>query len=330
MATFIYRRASSTSARSLSQAVRDGIRWRRLDRRTPVAGDTVVCWGEAAPATLPQGVLVINGAPIRNKFEDAQRLIAAGVPTIEVARTRPAAIAAVAAVDPAIAAWTTAQDLAEDFTEIETFARNPVMTRGVQQLIDALMGLNGALNRPIPVATPGRNTGEWLGRSFNHVGGNDLLTPPATADYWSRKLTLVDEFRIHSFDGRSIRAGRKMLREGYDLGTATTIVPQPPHGANLRNIASPWIRSFDGGWRIVYDNFESSRPLRDLAASAVSALGLNFGAVDIGQLVGGSFVVLEVNRAPGLEGGSVGSYATAVDRYSTDHANGARAVRAAA
>lgn len=315
MATYIYRQASSTSARSLAQAV-NGRRWKRRTTPTLVAGDVVICWGEVAP-TVPNGVLVVNGAVLRNKFEDARTLRGAGVATIEVSQTRPAPIAAVPQVDPAIAAWTTAMDLAEDFVEIETWSRTPVMTAGVQQLINSLMGLNTALNRPAPLAAAAISPGVWIPRMNNHVGGNDLLSPPALPNYFSKKLNLIEEYRIHSFDGRSIRAGRKQLREGYSL---TGGQPGTPTLA-----ASPWIRSFDGGWRINYDGFESTRPLRELAASAVSTLGLTFGAVDIGRTVDGTFVVLEVNRAPGLEGGSVESYAAAVTRYITEHTNGAAA-----
>jgi hypothetical protein len=311
MSTFIYRRASSNSARELSRAVTNGLRWRRDTRRTPVAGDTVVCWGEVAPQVAP-GVLVINGAAIRNKFEDAQTLRQAGVATIEVSRTRPTAIAAVPATDPAIAIWETAQDLAEDFVEIEWAGRNPVTLRGIQELVTAFGNLSTVLNRPLPTASP-RDTGEWVGRMFSHVGGDDLLAPPATPDYYSRKLTFTQEYRVHSFDGRSIRAGRKVLRDGY----STT----PGAAGTLR--ASSWIRSLDGGWRINYDGFESTRVMRELAASAVNALGLNFGAVDLGQLADGTFVVLEVNRAPGLEGGSVESYGAAVNRFITEHPAGA-------
>lgn len=312
MATFIYRRASSNSARELSRAVTNGLRWRRADRRVPVAGDTVVCWGEVAPQVAP-GVLVINGAPIRNKFEDAQVLRQAGVATIEVSRIRPTALAAVPATDPAIAIWATAQDLAEDFVEIEWAGRNPVTLRGVQELVTAFGNLSTVLNRPLPTAAP-RDTGEWVGRMFSHVGGDDLLAPPATPDYFSRKLTFTQEYRVHSFDGRSIRAGRKVLRDGYSTTPGAGLLP-----------ASSWIRSLDGGWRINYDGFESTRVMRELAASAVNALGLNFGAVDLGQLANGTFVVLEVNRAPGLEGGSVESYGAAVNRYITEHPAGAAA-----
>jgi glutathione synthase/RimK-type ligase-like ATP-grasp enzyme len=76
--------------------------------------------------------------------------------------------------------------------------------------------------------------------------------------------------------------------------------------------AHEWIRSFDSGWRIQYDEYKSNKATRALAAQACDALGLQFGAVDIGRRADGSYLVLEVNRAPGIEGGTVERYATAI------------------
>lgn len=136
----------------------------------------------------------------------------------------------------------------------------------------------------------------WLPRLNNHVGGNDLLNPPTNADFWVAKEDLVEEYRIHSFAGRSIRAGVKVPREGFPN----------PHS---------WIRSFDGGWKINYDNFKSTKEMRALAHKAVKVLGLTFGAVDIGKRRDGKLIVLECNRAPGLEGNTIGAYASAIKRF---------------
>lgn len=134
----------------------------------------------------------------------------------------------------------------------------------------------------------------WLPRKNNHVGGNDLLHPPGKADFWSKKQEFTKEYRVHSFDGKSIRAGVKIPR-----------IPNP----------HPWIRSYDGGWRIDYDGFKSGEALRKVARTSVKALGLIFGAVDIGETADGKLVVLEVNRAPGIEGGSLAQYKKAIDRW---------------
>ena len=140
----------------------------------------------------------------------------------------------------------------------------------------------------------------WLPRIVNHTGGLDLLRPPAHPEFWVKKEVFVKEFRVHSFDGQSIRAGIKVPRQGFDK----------PHA---------WIRSWDGGWRISYDGKSIKQRHRDVAHKAVEALGLTFGAVDIGERKDKSLVVLEVNRAPGLEGGTIGCYADAIHSWIGDH-----------
>jgi hypothetical protein len=149
--------------------------------------------------------------------------------------------------------------------------------------------------QPAPLAE------EWLGRRNNHVGGADLLAVPAQPDYYSRKENIVEEYRIHMFLGKSIRAGKKEKQ-------ATR-----PDG---RTPAHPWIRSFDAGWKINYQGFKSNEAMRDLANKALKALKLDFGAVDLGKLADGSYIVLEVNRAPGVEGGTAETYAKKIIAWS--------------
>lgn len=152
----------------------------------------------------------------------------------------------------------------------------------------------------------------YLPRMNNHIGGNDLLNPPLRPDFWVLKNKINAEYRIHSFGGKSIRAGIKKIREGYTFSDAE-VAANP----NLKR-ASDWIRSYDGGWRIVYDGFKSNEAVREIAAKAVQALGLTFGAVDIAKLSEGKYIVLEVNRAPGLEGNSVTRYAEAIKEWANE------------
>jgi glutathione synthase/RimK-type ligase-like ATP-grasp enzyme len=73
-----------------------------------------------------------------------------------------------------------------------------------------------------------------------------------------------------------------------------------------------WIRSYDGGWKLDYGTLcqeKIRQAIRDAARRAVDALGLDFGAVDVARLIGGETVVLEVNRAPGMEGMTLCIYA---------------------
>lgn len=150
-----------------------------------------------------------------------------------------------------------------------------------------------------------------IGRKSNHIGGTDLIHSPAHPDYYVYREQLTQEFRIHSFDGRSIRAGVKVPRDGF------IPVAEDRWRQNAGQV-HPWIRSFDAGWRVNYDQFRSDAKMRKLAHRAVSALGLTFGAVDLGMRSDGVLIVLEVNRAPGIEGGTIAAYIRAIQRWLSD------------
>lgn len=309
MSIFIYRKKPSTGAQDLAEAL-DGIRFRARQRpieRAVKNGDVVVCWGEEF--TAPAGVRVLNGAPIRSKYQDAIRLSEAGVPTIKVSQTRPTPRVVPAAPDPAVAQWQALVELLADFPiePANIDLRSPVTRDALLALGTAVTRTRTALEKPAPQPVQ-EDPGTWLPRMNNHVGGNDLLQPPDRIDYWSKKENIVREFRIHSFNKKSIRAGVKDLREGFTL-------PTNPAARIGNGVAHPWIRSWDGGWRIKYDGVTSKQRHRDLAHAAVEALGLQFGAVDIGELDNGSLIVLEVNRAPGLEGGTIDAYANAINNW---------------
>lgn len=144
----------------------------------------------------------------------------------------------------------------------------------------------------------------YLQRKKDHIGGNDLLNPDGQFDYWVRKQEFINEYRVHSFNGKSIRAGQKVPRDGYSLDGAPGTIK-----------VHPWVRAYDGGWKIKYDGFKSTAAMRTIAHKAIAALGLTFGAVDIAQTKDGKFIVLEVNRAPGIEGNSIRGYADVIKRW---------------
>lgn len=300
MATFVYRRQASTGATDLAQAL-GATRYRAINlpmERKVRPGDTVICWGESLVPI--DGVRILNGGQIRDKYQDARRLSEAGVPTIKVSQTKPEPEPPTpAGPDPAFAAWERASEIAESFVNADSsnpVSRGPVMVAAVNELHAAVARLMDEIRKPIPVATPGREVGEWLPRLRNHVGGNDLFTPPATPDFYVKKESIVQEYRIHSFQGRSIRAGVK--RQANDVPTV-----------------HPWIRSFDGGWRIVYDGVTPRQKHRDVAHAACKALELDFAAVDVAELADGTVIVLECNRAPGIEAGTITNYTEAIRKW---------------
>ena len=126
--------------------------------------------------------------------------------------------------------------------------------------------------------------------------------------YCIQREEFVSEYRIHSFNNRSIRAGIKVPRQGFTVCDEAEWRPDAC-------LAHPWIRSFVGGWDVNYDGVTSTPDLRRLAHKAVNALGLTFGAVDIGLRITGRMSVLEVDRAPRLDGKTVMSYVRAITRW---------------
>jgi hypothetical protein len=300
---FVYRPQGSQSARLLSEAV-DGVRIKREEnlRRRVRPNDKVVMWGAYLPGL--QGK-ILNNAPLTSKFEDAIRLKEAGIRTVEVSRTRPVAVQPEPVVDPLLAVWEEAVDAAEAFVQLQP-NRHLTTLEGLSDLVRKITATQRAMQVAAPVPPPVVPVGEWLARRNNHVGGNDLRAGIEVGDFYSKKEIFVNEYRVHSFFGRSIRAGKK--------------VPRPTTGETAYiGVAHPWIRSYDAGWMISYaDDFAPAnrkQTIRNAAHAAVKALGLDFGAVDIGELADGTLVVLEVNRAPGVEGGTIEAYARTVRRW---------------
>ena len=127
-------------------------------------------------------------------------------------------------------------------------------------------------------------TGNWLKRTSNHQSASDLRNQAAVTNpaFWVTKVPIAKEFRIHVFSGESIRSGLKV---------------------KARNDAHEWIRSVETGWKIDYGarcQAEIRQTYRDAAKAAVRALGLTFGAVDLGVTPTGGIIVFEVNTAPAL------------------------------
>lgn len=307
---YVFRSVPSQGARDLAEAL--SVNARKISSLQQPhygqglrSGDIVVAWGEAVnPVT---GVRILNGAPMLSKFDAAERLRQAGVATIEVSRTRPTARQLPPPVDPALAARQAAHESAGEYAGIDLQnLRNPAHIQAVNEIIAQFTTLRTALSQPAPVAPPPQAVGEWLARANNHVGGNDLLRPTTNPSYYAKKETLTEEIRIHSFLGKSIRAGKKVIRDGFVAPGGAITGGQQAH---------PWIRSYEGGWRIQYDGYSSKRAQRELAHAAVRALGLDFGAVDLGKKADGTWIVLEVNRAPGQEGNTIETYARSIESW---------------
>lgn len=72
------------------------------------------------------------------------------------------------------------------------------------------------------------------------------------------------------------------------------------------------IRNHNNGWVFCREGISYPTDLTVVAISAIKALGLNFGAVDIGVTSDNKVVVFEVNTAPDITGTTLKSYVEAI------------------
>lgn len=106
----------------------------------------------------------------------------------------------------------------------------------------------------------------------------------------------ADEYRVHVFDGEVIDVQQKRRR-----------LEVPDEQVNYQ------IRNHSNGWVFARDNVDPPKSVKEASIKAVGALGLDFGAVDIGyNKHHEKAFVFEVNTAPGLEGSTLDAYYTAL------------------
>lgn len=127
---------------------------------------------------------------------------------------------------------------------------------------------------------------------------NELVNAPLYVKYFPKSY----EFRIHVFNGKVIDYVQKKKKDGF-----TEI-----EGYNK------YIRSHKNGWIFCRQNIIERDDLKTLAVSAVKALGLDFGAVDVVMTSRGTAKVLEVNTAPALENTTLERYVNAIKEYANE------------
>jgi glutathione synthase/RimK-type ligase-like ATP-grasp enzyme len=116
--------------------------------------------------------------------------------------------------------------------------------------------------------------------------------PLPHAPLYTKYIKKADEYRVHVMAGQVIDVAQKKKKREVD-----------------NEDVDYQIRSYDNGWVFCRDGVDCPDPVRDAALAAVSALNLDFGAVDVGwNLRRGAAFVFEVNTAPGVEG-------TTLERY---------------
>lgn len=118
-------------------------------------------------------------------------------------------------------------------------------------------------------------------------GSDDLPRAPLYTKYRKKR----DEYRVHVANGRVLHTQHKRRRRDFDGDI---------------NYA---VRNVEGGWVYCIENVSAPKCVLAAATSALLAVGLDFGAVDIGYNVRyDEPCVYEINTAPNLEGTTLDKY----------------------
>jgi len=183
-----------------------------------------------------------------------------------------------------------------------------------------------------------------IGRTKFHQGGKGFWPCPtmaqiddaitAGAHHFIEMLPIKEEYRLHVFDGVVVHAVKKVKRsdeefeksfiedelarqkvlaeknnDPFDEATAALMLRRQAKNATSGG-ANMLLRSNRLGWKFaIVKKFPES--LRVVAANAVKALKLDFGAVDCCLDSNDIPYVFEVNSGPGLEGTSFTKYVEA-------------------
>lgn len=129
-----------------------------------------------------------------------------------------------------------------------------------------------------------------------HSGaGIEIIEPGKelpSARLYVRYIKKAQEYRVH------------VVKE------TVVLVQRKARNTDVGQEAVNWqIRNHDNGFIYQRNGVVVPTGLEDAARQAISALGLDFGAVDLIVTKAGKVFVLEVNTAPGLEGSTVNDYA---------------------
>ena len=131
------------------------------------------------------------------------------------------------------------------------------------------------------------------GRGAHFTDNPDLLV---NAPLYTKYVKKQAEYRVNVAFGTIINIRQKRRRTNFE--------------GEVDNLC----RSHDNGWVFCSEGVDkSNETLRSLGINSISALGLDFGAVDIiYNAYFNSFYVLEVNSAPGMEGETLTNFIEAL------------------
>lgn len=166
----------------------------------------------------------------------------------------------------------------------EAGVRVPEFTENMQEAFDWVNG-----DGPICCRTVINGHGANGLKIITDIDNIDQLP---VAKLYTRYIKKRHEYRVHVFSGNIIDVTQKKLRHDMD------------------EVPDYRIRNYSGGWVYARDGVEPPADVLSQAQQAVTSLGLDFGAVDIGWNEHyQQAVVYEVNSAPGLVGTTLYRYA---------------------
>lgn len=263
-------KVGSASARRLRDSL--GGRLIKLEntRYRPRSSHTIINWGNSRrPDWAHEGVTMMNEpeyvAVASNKLRAFNQLNERGVPTVPFTTDFYTAQEWLLEGSKVFARHSLSGHSGEGIHVIEPNADNSRIAQIAQQLAD--MG-HERLSSVV----------------FDEVREVELPTAPL----YTRAVSNSGEYRVHVFNGEVILYQKKSRRVDDD----GNVITAEGEEADVRNLASNWV--YRTG------NLRRLERIEQLAISAIEALGLDFGAVDIIKDNNLNVYVLEVNSAPGL------------------------------
>lgn len=134
------------------------------------------------------------------------------------------------------------------------------------------------------------------GHGLSYVAPESPDSLPPNSALYTKYQPKKSEYRVHVFGGKIIQVSEKRRRKGVECNSK--------------------IRSWENGWVFCQSNVNPPASVCEQALKAVAALGLDFGAVDVGYTANiDKAVVYECNTAPGLWPSSIEKYADAIRGY---------------
>lgn len=123
------------------------------------------------------------------------------------------------------------------------------------------------------------------------IYGEDMALP--IAPLYTKYKENCGEYRVHVFKGEVIDYRKKSrLRD------------------NEPSLVEDLVRTHGNGWIFRQGNLRRIERIENLAKNTITALGLDFGAVDIIKDEDGNVFIVEVNSCPAMEGSTLEAYLT--------------------